>query len=110
MHTEERGSRKWKQKMEAESVMMQRDKLAARPSLNNRGSGRTNVLAARASWLLVQGRLEGPCPFGTSESEQELARSREGESACLQARQQAGEKGRKGQCKKVNANADECKH
>ena len=41
---------------EVESGMMQRNRLASRPSLHNRGSGRTNVLAARASWLLVLGR------------------------------------------------------
>ena len=46
MHAEER---------EAESASRKCDKLVARPSLRNRGSGRTSALAARASWLLVPG-------------------------------------------------------
>ena len=53
---------------EAESASRKCDKLAARPSLRNRGSGRTSALAARASWLLVWGARD-PRPFGTSESE-----------------------------------------
>ena len=44
-----------KQREEAERGM-ECNKLAARPSLHKRGSRRTNVLAAWASWLLVRGR------------------------------------------------------
>ena len=52
MHAE--AKEKYRQK--AERVRMQCNKLAARPSLRNRGSKRTSALATQASWLLVLGR------------------------------------------------------
>ena len=95
-----------KQKVQAERVMMQCDKLAARPNLRESGSGRTNVLAAWVGWLLVRGRPKGPCSLRTSETSRS-SRGREKEKMLASGWGGKQAKRQEGQCnaKDVLSNA-----
>ena len=103
---------------DVEGYTMQRGKLAARPNLCKKRL-RKDYRACRSGRLAASpGETKGPCPFGTSETSRssrghkkdKMLASRCGSKQAEEVKGAMQCRGCPKQCKKVNANADECEH